>query len=78
MLALPWEKMKNLLWRTSQSVPSDTAACQRIRVPFTVLGNGPNRTLQPPPLHQELEQGEQQRLISTEVVVDILHWALLV
>ncbi len=50
--------MKNVLWSTIQSVPSN--ACQDIRVPFTVLGNGPNRRLQALN-HQQLEQEQQQQ-----------------
>ncbi len=53
--------MKNVLWSTSQSVPSN--ACQDIRVPFTVLGNGPNRRLQALN-HQQLEQEQQQQCLS--------------
>ncbi len=81
MAALPWKMMKNILWSTSQpAVPS--GACQHIRVPFTVLGNGPSRRLQPSSQHQQLEQEQKQQqpqqhlsqtetVLSAEVVSDI-------
>ncbi len=63
MTALPWKMMKNVLWSTSQSSIS-SGACQHICVPFTVLGNGPNRRLQISSQQQCLEMEEKQQHLS--------------